>query len=70
MKTNFRGVDLRRVDLLGVFLDGVQWDSRTRWPADWAERISGASVRIGPDLYEIRSELIPAHAGSRPGAAS
>lgn len=50
----FAGADLSNVDLTGIPLTGVRWSSGTRWPPGWAESIRVSSVRIGPDLFEVR----------------
>ncbi|MBK6015157.1 hypothetical protein [Streptomyces sp. MBT53] len=46
---NFAGSDLTAVDLDGVNLAGICWDSSTRWPTpEWAARIHRASVEDPP----------------------
>ncbi|MGV9277693.1 hypothetical protein [Streptomyces griseosporeus] len=66
MSRDFRGADLSELDLAGLHLEGVRWDSQTRWPVNWEESVRAASVRLGPDLYEIRRDLTPSqsHVGS------
>lgn len=51
---DFTDADLRQTDLTGLDLEGVQWSSRTRWPADWEVLIAEHSEDIGHDLYEVR----------------
>ena len=54
--TNFAGADLTSVDLEGITLQGLHWSSTTQWPPGWEEPIRQASVRLEPDLYEIRDD--------------
>lgn len=54
--TDFAGADLADADLAGLDLEGTRWSSTTRWPRGWAARIERASIRIAPDLFEVRSD--------------
>jgi hypothetical protein len=47
--TDFRGADLRSVELDGVVLQGITWDAATAWPAEWEERIRWASQAVDDD---------------------
>ncbi|MBM9624826.1 hypothetical protein ACFQ60_00290 [Streptomyces zhihengii] len=42
--SDFRGADLRSVNLTGVALEGIRWNTSTVWPAEWEERIWRASL--------------------------
>ncbi|MFJ6889653.1 hypothetical protein ACIQRC_33055 [Streptomyces californicus] len=42
--TDFRGADLQAVELNGVDLEGIRWDTTTSWPPEWKERIWRASL--------------------------
>ncbi|WP_409494713.1 hypothetical protein [Amycolatopsis sp. cmx-11-12] len=54
--TDFAGADLTNLDLTGVPLTGIRWSSTTRWPNDWQEIIHISSVKVSPNLYEIRED--------------
>lgn len=57
----FYDADLSGVDLGGAVpeggrLEGVRWNTGTRWPAGYEERIRRISRVIAPGVYEIRRD--------------
>ena len=47
--------DVHTLTLDGVVLEGIRWDDKTRWPADWQERIRRASTPDSAGVLVIRS---------------
>ncbi|MBF6339702.1 hypothetical protein IU450_27975 [Nocardia abscessus] len=52
--SEFGASDLSALDLRGVILDGVRWNSETKWPGDWLPIVLSNSEEVGPQTYEIR----------------
>ncbi|WP_143671004.1 hypothetical protein [Streptomyces sp. b84] len=51
--TVFRGADLQLVDLDGVVLEDIRWDSPTGWPPGWEKQIWRASLAAGTKRGEL-----------------
>ncbi|MEU0103341.1 hypothetical protein [Streptomyces sp. NPDC006267] len=51
--TDFRGADLQSVELKGVNLEGIRWDTTTSWPPEWEERIWRTSLAAGTGHGEL-----------------
>ncbi|MFE3144458.1 hypothetical protein [Streptomyces scopuliridis] len=57
--SDFRGADLRSVDLDGVLLRGIRWDGATVWPTGWEERIRRASRTAAEDRRVLIVDIEP-----------
>ncbi|MEU3208136.1 hypothetical protein ABZ702_30490 [Streptomyces cyaneofuscatus] len=51
--TDFRGADLQAVELNGVDLEGIRWDTATNWPPEWKERIWRTSLAASTGHGEL-----------------
>ncbi|WP_097984070.1 hypothetical protein [Streptomyces sp. f150] len=51
--TDFRGADLQAVELNGVDLEGIRWDTATSWPPEWKERIWRTSLAASTGHGEL-----------------
>ncbi|MFF3555025.1 hypothetical protein ACWD4V_18020 [Streptomyces tsukubensis] len=56
---DFRGEDLRVVELDDVPLAGVRWNTATTWPQEWEDRIRRVSSPSAPGTYVIKAEPEP-----------
>jgi hypothetical protein len=55
--SDFRGADLSGVALDGRDLSGVLWDTATRWPKGWTERLRRTSGELRPGVFVVLPEL-------------
>ena len=49
------GVDLRCVDLAGIFFEGLRWSACTQWPPRWEAQIRRDSVEVTKGIFQIIS---------------
>ncbi len=56
---DFTEADLSRTSIGGLWLVGVRWSKRTKWPSDWVERIrkNSAPLPSEPGVFVILHEL-------------
>jgi hypothetical protein len=46
-------LDLRRIDLAGIVLQGLRWSVGTQWPPQWADQIRRDSVEVADGIFQI-----------------
>jgi hypothetical protein len=46
-------VDLRCIDLAGIFLPGLRWSVGTRWPPQWEDQIRRDSVQVADGIFQV-----------------
>jgi hypothetical protein len=51
--SDMTGVDLQRIDLTGIPLEGLRWSDGTQWPPEWDEQIRRDSVQITDGVFEV-----------------